>query len=261
MIKVCVLASGSKGNAIYIADENTAILIDAGMSGSEVERRLCSRDFDPETLDAVIVSHEHADHTQGVGVLSRRFRLPVYISELTLQATNGRMGPLKEVRYFCRGAAFKIGSFRIRPFAVSHDAADPVGFTIDNNGTKIGIATDLGAATQLVRHHLQGCRLLVLEANHDLRMLEEGPYPWELKQRIRSRLGHLSNEASRNLLETVSSPELQHVILAHLSETNNRGEQALSVVREVAQLHATQCSLAHQGKACVPITLSSKAAQ
>jgi phosphoribosyl 1,2-cyclic phosphodiesterase len=261
MTKVCVLASGSKGNAIYVANDNTAVLIDAGMSGAEIERRLCSRHIDPDTLDAVMVSHEHGDHIQGVGVMSRRFKIPVYVNEPTLKATNGHLGVLSAVRHFERGTTFKIGSLAIRPFSISHDAVDPVGFTIHSNGTKIGIATDLGVATQLVCHHLKGCSLLVLEGNHDVKMLEEGPYPWELKQRIRGRLGHLSNEASRDLLADVSGPELKHVILAHISETNNRGEQALAVVGQAASLHTAQCSLAHQGKAGETITLTPKASQ
>jgi len=256
MTKICVLASGSKGNAIYVAHENTALLIDAGMSGAEIERRLCSRQIDPDGLDAIVVSHEHADHIQGVGVMSRRFKLPVYVSKATFNATNGRLGILSDVRHFDGGTAFKVGSLTIRPFAISHDAADPVGFTICSNGTKIGIATDLGVATRLVSHHLTGCSLLVLEANHDVKMLENGPYPWELKQRIRSRLGHLSNEASRDLLREVCGPQLQYVILAHLSETNNRPEQALSVVGDATVPHATQCSLARQEKAGETITLA-----
>ena len=136
------------------------------------------------------------------------------------------------------GDFFQIGNLTIRPFSLCHDAADPVGFIIHSKGVKIGIATDLGVATRLVSHHLTGCSLLVLEANHDVKMLEDGPYPWELKQRIRSRLGHLSNEASRDLLKEVCGPELQHVILAHVSETNNRADRVLSVIGEAAGLRA-----------------------
>jgi phosphoribosyl 1,2-cyclic phosphodiesterase len=255
MTKVCVLASGSKGNAIYVAHQDTAVLIDAGMSGVEIQRRLRSRQIDPDGLDAIVVSHEHADHIRGVGVMSRRFKLPVYINVPTFRAINGRLGVLSDVRHFDGGTAFKVGSLTIRPFTLSHDAADPVGFTICSNGSKIGIATDLGVATRLVGHHLTECSLLVLEANHDVKMLENGPYPWELKQRIRSRLGHLSNEASRDLLRQVCGPQLQHVILAHLSETNNRPDQALSVVGEAAGLYKTQCIPACQEKAGETITL------
>jgi len=255
MTEVCVLASGSKGNAIYVSNERSALLVDAGPSAIEIERRLGSRGVRPEALDAIVVSHEHADHVHSVGVLSRRFRLPVYINEPTLTAARARLGSLHEIRRFHRGVAFSIGSLTIHPFAVCHDAADPVGFTIEDGSSKIGIATDLGVATQLVRHHLKGCCLMVLEANHDLKMLEEGPYPWELKQRIRGRLGHLSNEASRDLLAEVVHRELQHVVLAHLSETNNRPDRALAVVREAVDGHGTRFSLAEQHAPGAMITL------
>jgi phosphoribosyl 1,2-cyclic phosphodiesterase len=246
MTKVCVLASGSKGNAIYVSDEKTAILVDAGLSAIEVERRLRSRDINPDALDAIVVSHEHTDHVQSVGVLSRRFRLPVYINELTLMVAGPQLGCLHETRKFQRGAPFHIGSLSIHPFAVCHDAVDPVGFTIKDGAAKIGIATDLGVATQLVSHHLKGCRLVVLEANHDRKMLEEGRYPWELKQRIRGRLGHLSNEASRDLLSGVFSPHLEHVVVAHMSETNNQPGTALACLREAVGRDAVRFTLAEQ---------------
>ena len=246
MTKVCVLASGRKGNAIYVSDEKTAVLVDAGLSAIEVERRLRSRDINPDALDAIVVSHEHTDHVQSVGVLSRRFRLPVYINELTLMVASTQLGCLHETRRFHRGAPFHIGSLSIHPFAVCHDAVDPVGFTIKDGAAKIGIATDLGVATQLVSHHLKGCRLMVLEANHDRKMLEEGPYPWELKQRIRGRLGHLSNEASRDLLSGVFSPQLEHVGVAHMSETNNQPGTALACLREAVGRDAVRFTLAEQ---------------
>jgi phosphoribosyl 1,2-cyclic phosphodiesterase len=147
---------------------------------------------------------------------------------------------------FHPGKAFCIGDLCLHPFSVSHDASDSVGFTVQDDATKIGIVTDLGMATQLVCHHLKGCRLIVLEANHDLQMLEEGPYPWHVKQRIQSRLGHLSNEASRDLLGEVSHSSLRHVILAHVSETNNDPDRALSVVGEAVSHHRTQLSVAWQ---------------
>ncbi|MBN1841623.1 MAG: MBL fold metallo-hydrolase [Deltaproteobacteria bacterium] len=249
MTKICVLASGSKGNAIFVSNDKTAILIDAGLSGTEIDRRLRSRNISPDALDAVVVSHEHGDHIHGVGVMSRRFHLPVYINEPTLAVSRTRLGALHEVRHFQRGASFCIGSLSIHPFSVSHDAADPVGFTIRDGGAKIGIATDLGVATKLVCHHLEGCSLMILEANHDLKMLEEGPYPWHVKQRISSRLGHLSNEASRDLLGAVAGSKLKHVIVSHMSETNNEPGKALSVVGEAVSHQAARLSLAPQHEA------------
>jgi phosphoribosyl 1,2-cyclic phosphodiesterase len=184
-----------------------------------------------DEIAAIVVSHEHIDHIQGAGVLSRRYRVPVYITRPTLAAGQKQLGKIKETTYFESGYAFSVGTLAIHPFSVSHDAADPVGFTITNSDTKkIGIATDLGIVTGLVEEHLTSCALLVLEANHDLQMLDNGPYPWEVKQRVRSRLGHLSNEQSRDLLCHVLHASLQHVILGHISETNNEPERAHDAV-------------------------------
>jgi len=255
MTQVCVLASGSKGNAVYVSNGETAILVDAGLSGSQIEKRLRSRDIYPDSLDAIVVSHEHGDHIQGVGVLSRRFGLPVHITAPTMAVAASRLGPLHKVSKFTRGASFSIGTLNIHPFSLSHDAVDPVGFTIQDGNIKMAIATDLGVGTQLVCHHLEGCRLMVLEANHDVRMLQEGPYPWEVKQRITSRLGHLSNEASRDLLDKVCHEGLDHVIVAHMSETNNDPDRALSVVQEVTSHDGIQFSLASQHWAGDMITL------
>ena len=246
MTEVCVLASGSKGNAIYVSDGETSVLIDAGLSAIETERRLLSRELDPRDLDAIVVSHEHGDHIKGVGVLSRRYQLPVYINEPTLTAAKAQIGAVNETVRFHPGLDFSIGDLCLHPFSVSHDASDSVGFTVQDDTTKVGIVTDLGIATQLVCHHLKGCRLIILEANHDQRMLEEGPYPWHVKQRIQSRLGHLSNEASRDLLGEISHSGLRHVILAHISETNNEPDRALSVVGEALSHHRIQLSVAHQ---------------
>jgi phosphoribosyl 1,2-cyclic phosphodiesterase len=228
-LNVCVLSSGSKGNAIYVSGGSTAILIDAGLSGVEIERRLASREIHPENLDAIIVSHEHSDHIQGVGVLSRRFDLPVYISKKTETAAS-QIGTVQDIQHFECGFSFRIKELTLHPFSVSHDAEDPVGFTVEQNGSKIGIATDLGHPTSMVKEHLKECSLLVLEANHDIDMLIDGPYPWPIKQRIRSRTGHLSNESTKQLLSEVLHDELRHVILSHLSETNNTPQKALSVV-------------------------------
>ena len=249
MTEVCVLASGSKGNALYISDGVTGVLIDAGLSAVAIERRLRSRGLDPGSVDAIVVSHEHGDHIQGVGPLSRRYDLPVYMNEPTLAAAGRQVGNLPQARTFRRGVSFSIGDLCLHPFSVSHDASEAVGFTIQSNTVKMGIATDLGVATELVRHHLRGCRLIVLEANHDRKMLEEGPYPWHVKQRIQSRMGHLSNEACRDLLGDVCHSGLDHVILGHLSETNNDPEKALSVVGGALPDNRTRLSVARQDEA------------
>jgi len=240
-----MLASGSKGNAVYFSDGHTAVLIDAGLSGKEIERRLRSRDLSPSSLDAIIVSHEHSDHIQGVGVLSRRYKLPVYINRETRRAAPG-LGKIAELRAFRCGTPFSINGMDIHPFSISHDATDPAGFTVGLNGTRIGLATDLGIATGLVKAHLAGCRVLILEANHDPDMLENGPYPWPLKQRIRSRIGHLSNGDAKSLLLELKHDALEHVILAHLSEINNSPDRALEAVKPAVGDSQTILSVASQ---------------
>ncbi len=247
-MSVCMLASGSKGNAIYISDGKTSVLVDAGLSGIEIERRLAARGILPESLDAILVTHEHTDHVQGVGILSRRYSLPVYISLNTLEAAAPQIGKIKEVIHFQCGVTFTLGSLTVHPFSTSHDAEDPAGFTISQNGRKIGIATDLGIATFLVKTHLQKCSLLILESNHDNQMLEDGPYPWSVKQRIKSRTGHLSNEEAQGLLKKVRHPQLEYVILAHMSETNNTPQKVLEVVGKVINSRHTCLDVATQDK-------------
>ena len=245
-LRVCLLASGSKGNAIFLSDGRTSVLFDAGLSGIEIQRRFASSGFDPQSLDAIVVSHEHADHVQGVGVLARRFNLPVYFTKKTEASARPIVGAIKNIQYFQTGKAFSIHTLAIHPFSVSHDAQDPAGFTIASNGLKIGIATDLGIATAMVKERLKHCHLLVLEANHDSNMLINGPYPWPLKQRIQSRVGHLSNCDSKKLLHGLKNDNLQHVILAHLSETNNTPQKAIHEVGLALNGSRTQIHVAVQ---------------
>ena len=243
---ICLLASGSKGNAIYISSGQTTLLIDAGFSGVEIERRFKARGLMPNQVDAILVSHEHNDHLHGVGVLSRRYDLPVYMSAGTQAEAGSKIGLIKTIEPFSCGTDFTVNDIIIHPFSTSHDASEPAGFTLQINGQKIGIATDLGIATKMVKHHLNGCACLVLEANHDPRMLEDGPYPWPIKQRIKSRTGHLSNEDSKALLMDVMHDNLTHVILAHISETNNTPEKALGVVAERLDRNGPKLTVALQ---------------
>ena len=254
-ITVCPLASGSRGNSIYLSNGTTSILIDAGLSGIELQRRMQARGLFPDRLDAIVVSHEHTDHIHGAGVLSRRYKLPVYMTEKTRHALPAAVGKIADIRQFAAGRPFAIDGLRIEAFSVSHDASEPSGFIFSGNGLKIGLATDLGIATSLVRERLRGCRLLILESNHDRRMLEEGPYPWPLKQRIQSRLGHLQNEASRDLLGALVHDGLTHVILAHLSQTNNTPEKALTAVAPVLNGRRTTLTVALQDVPGHPIVV------
>ncbi|MFZ7126107.1 MAG: MBL fold metallo-hydrolase [Desulfobacterales bacterium] len=245
-LRFCALASGSRGNAFFISCGTTSLLLDAGLPGKEIARRLAVRGIDPQGLSAVIVSHEHTDHLKGVGVVARRWKIPVRISSGTWAAGCPQLGRIPELICFESGEAFSVGPMRIQPFAVSHDAADPVGFTISSNGNRIGIATDLGLATANVRDHLKGCALVVIEANHDPEMLASGPYPWPLKQRIRGRSGHLSNEDAARLIMEIRHSGLRHVVLGHLSETNNTPEKAITAVGRVLQNSGTRLEAARQ---------------
>lgn len=245
-VKLSILASGSKGNSIYVATPGVQILIDAGLSAREIERRLKRIGVRAENLDAVVLTHEHRDHVSGLGPLSRRYRLPVFLNRATRGNLPDQVGPLPDCVEFTTGRSFSVADLTIHPFSLSHDAADPVGLTLVNGESKVGICTDLGKTTRLVHHHLQECRLLLLEANHDVGMLTRGPYPWSVKQRIRSASGHLSNEEARELLARVLGETLERVILAHLSEVNNRPERVLEAFAEVRHLQSLRLTVASQ---------------
>ncbi|MDM8535417.1 MBL fold metallo-hydrolase [Desulfobacterales bacterium HSG17] len=254
-LEVCTLASGSKGNCAFVSDGSTSILIDAGLSGIELERRLKSKERSPENIDAILISHEHGDHIQAAGVLSRRYNTPVYLTPKTWKAAEQKLGKISDLRHFECGQGFKIKSLEITPFSTSHDAEDPAGMTVRQNSTKIGIATDLGIATALVKEHLKNCSLLILEANHDPEMLMNGPYPWFLKQRVKSRTGHLSNNDSGELLKEILHEKLQHVLLGHLSEKNNTPHKALNVVGQVMNGCKAVLEIAPQDRCSQLITL------
>ena len=245
-LTLCALASGSRGNAIYLAAGRNALLIDAGLSGREIERRLQRQHLDPHDLKAILVTHEHSDHIRGVGILARRFDLPVYMTAPTYQAAQGVIGHLPACHYFQPGTDFSLADFHIHPFALSHDAADPVGFTFSCNGSRIGMATDLGVVTGLVEERLKCCDLLLIEANHDTAMLAAGPYPWHLKQRIRSRSGHLSNVETGELLRKLAHPKLRQIILGHLSDANNSPQMAHQTVQRALSSLTIPIHTAHQ---------------
>jgi phosphoribosyl 1,2-cyclic phosphodiesterase len=224
-VQVCLLASGSKGNAILVDTGGRKVLIDAGLSATEIIRRLAQVGVDGGELDAILISHEHTDHTRGAGTLARKLKIPLLVSYPTCREMHASLRKV-EIVEFESGYPFTFMDLVIDPFPITHDASDPVGFLIESRDGKIGIATDLGIATRLVKDKLKGCRVLVLESNHDEEMLQNGPYPWHLKQRIRSRHGHLSNVESAELLDEIIHPGLEGVFLAHLSEVNNDPEVA-----------------------------------
>lgn len=229
-MKICLLASGSKGNAILIESGRTRLLVDAGLSAREIRRRLALVGVDAASLTALLITHEHTDHVRGLGPLVRQLDLPVYL-QTDLARRLPDVGKTERVSEFADGEPFAIDDLTIRPFAVTHDSLAPVGFTLAGEAGKVGIATDLGVVTRLVTDCLRDCRALVLETNHDEVMLRDGPYPWQLKQRVRSSHGHLSNAAGGDLLRKLVWEGLETVFLGHLSETNNRPELALAAAR------------------------------
>lgn len=231
-MRICLLASGSRGNAIYIEAGDTRLLIDAGLSLREIRLRLQQIDVDPDSLHALLLTHEHIDHSRSVGPWARRSGRPVYV-HTDLCPVLAPQGVIAELREFTTGASFALRDLNITPFPLTHDATACVGFTVECAAGKAGIATDLGIATRLVGQTLQGCRALVLEFNHDEELLRDGPYPWHLKQRIRSQHGHLSNPAAGQLLDGLLWDGLEAVFLAHLSETNNTPEHALAAAQLV----------------------------
>ncbi len=231
-MRVCLLASGSKGNAVFIDAGETRLLIDVGLSAREIDRRLRSIGVEADSLHAILVTHEHLDHVRGVGPMARRYDLPLYMHPDTHRALP-RIGKIANLHEFDVGAPFCVRDLEIRPFPITHDARAPVGFSVNTPAGKIGVATDLGIATRLVTDCLKESKVLVLESNHDEQMLQDGPYPWHLKQRIKSAQGHLSNTASAELLDGLIWNGLSAVFLAHLSETNNEPDMAYAGAAKV----------------------------
>lgn len=231
-VRICVLASGSSGNCTYVESGSGALLVDAGLSGRETLRRLREIAADVAGIRAVCVSHEHNDHTAGLRVLHRQHGIPLYANSGTVQALS-RDPRLQGLAWqiFTTGSPFAVGDFRIEPFSVSHDAMEPVGFVVHSGDLRIGIVTDMGIATTLVRERLRPCQVLVVEANHDERLLQEASRPWGIKQRIRGRQGHLSNDKAAAMIAEIAGPHLLYVFLAHLSEECNRHKLALAAVR------------------------------
>jgi phosphoribosyl 1,2-cyclic phosphodiesterase len=241
-MRICTLASGSSGNCLYIESGETRILVDAGISLRQIVLKLRKLDVELSDIDAVIVTHEHSDHTaalQNIGV-------PVHVARATTHLWANKVSSLRE---FDTDASFMIRDLLITPFSVPHDALDPVGFSIESgHGKKIGVVTDIGSVTALVRERLRGSNALVIEFNHDNDILLYSHYPWDLKQRIRGRLGHLSNNQASELLSELVHGGLRHVVLAHLSQVTNRPEvayeSASSALRNSGQEAGVQISVA-----------------
>jgi len=250
-MRCTILASGSKGNCVVLEGDTSTILIDAGLSAKELLARMERAKIRPERIDALLVTHEHGDHTRGVDVLARKLNIPVHATEGTLaDFLNHRRASSKPlVHHTCRdGESFRIGDLVIEPFATSHDAAEPCGFIIREGDLRFGYCTDTGVVTEHVHDLLRHCDGIVLESNHCPDMLANGPYPESLKRRIRSKRGHLSNPDAAACLRNFGK-DVPQVILAHLSETNNTPDKAMVSARaglglfyeEERVVVATQC--------------------
>jgi phosphoribosyl 1,2-cyclic phosphodiesterase len=342
MVRMTVLASGSKGNSTVVSSTRTRILVDAGVSCRELFKRMAAAGEDPRTLDAILVTHEHQDHIQGLAVTARKLGIPVYFTESTHRAWMRWVTPRKRmtysdwleqrkqqtsvvnlaaagnqseagsvetamasphgaampvnpdiedreafeeeqesfaaedsapaeakakadpaalpgVEYFSAGEGFCVGDIAVTPFTIPHDAVDPVGFVFEAEGVRIGLATDLGYMPPHAAMRLRGCDVLMLESNHDLEMLRDGPYPWSVKQRVMSRVGHLSNYAAAEFLENTYDGQAAYVILAHLSESNNLPElarvSAERALRDRMSLLGNRLLLASQSEPLTSILL------
>jgi phosphoribosyl 1,2-cyclic phosphodiesterase len=230
-VEVLVLASGSSGNAVLIRSGGTALLVDAGISALQVRRRLEVFGRSADDINAVLLTHEHSDHVRGVDVLARRHHLPVWATAGTWSAIAAACGGGGEL---ASGRKVSFGAITVTPVATSHDAREPVALLIDDGRHRLGLCTDTGIITPLLEQRLQGCDLLLLEANHDADLLRAGPYPWELKQRILSRHGHLGNHQAAEALDRLRSPVLRAVVGLHLSAENNLPAMALEALHEGA---------------------------
>lgn len=240
-MKLCSIASGSSGNCIYIASEQTAFLIDAGISKRRIVQGLKELEVDPADLDGIFITHEHLDHIRGLGAFVRQYHVPIYATQKTKEALlcSKYMGQIsqEQIQIIQSDVLFSQKDMQIMPFSISHDASDPVCYTFYSQGSKIGIATDLGTYNEYTIEHLKNADALLLEANYDPKMLEVGPYPYQLKRRILGHRGHLSNESSGKLLVHLWNKKLRHIFLGHLSKENNYPQLAYETVKvELQQL-------------------------
>ncbi|MFC1821306.1 MBL fold metallo-hydrolase [Thermodesulfobacteriota bacterium] len=239
-MKFSVLASGSRGNACYVETAEARILVDAGLSCRELIRRLEIVQVAPSSVNALIITHEHLDHLRGAGPFARRFDIPVYINGPTLKRSIRTLGNLSKPVNIATGQAVTINDLLIETFTKCHDAVDPMGVVMSADGCRLGLITDLGRSTKLIEDRLKGCNGLIIEFNHDEKMLDEGPYPLELKRRIRGPDGHLSNLQARRLLKAVSHANLSRVVLAHISAENNLPEKAYKEAQDALSGYGLQ---------------------
>ncbi len=227
MIEICAVASGSNGNCYYIGNDTDALLVDAGISCRQILMRMSGKGLDPSKVKAVFISHEHSDHMRGARVLEKKLKVPVYLTARTYNTAYRNMQPAWP-KFFSPGAEIRIGSFTVHPFTKKHDASEPCSFRIEYQGVNVGVITDVGEPCDNVTSHLGLCNAVFLESNYDEELLMKGSYPWYLKKRIASSVGHLSNLQALNLLRESAGANLKCVFLSHLSAENNTPELAFN---------------------------------
>jgi len=234
-MRMCSIASGSSGNCIYVGSDNTHLLVDTGISKKRIEEGLKELDVKGEELDGILVTHEHSDHIQGLGVFSRKYGVPIYATKGTLEGiqASSSLGKMPEGLYhpIVIDEKFNIGDITVDPFRISHDARQPSGYRMECGGKAAAVATDLGMYDDYIVNKLTGLDAVLLEANHDVHMLEVGGYPYPLKRRILGEKGHLSNELSGMLLCDILHDNLKHIVLGHLSKENNYARLAYETVK------------------------------
>lgn len=240
-MRFCVLGSGSSGNCTYVSAGNTALLVDAGLSGKETLKRLEAAGLDHSIIRAILLTHEHSDHVGALGVLHRRFKADVFANSGTIQGVQKGLGTVDiPWKVFTTGFPFQVGEISVEPFTVCHDGLDPVGFIFSHGGIRIGVVTDIGIVTTVVREKLKNCDAIVLESNHDEKMLQDAQRPWALKQRIAGRQGHLANRCAAELVVECAGPQLKQVFLAHLSADCNRPDLAVRTVVEALKKRSVE---------------------
>ena len=258
-VRLTILGSGSAGNCAYLETEETRLLIDAGFSGRQIRQRLASIGRTPESLHGILITHEHSDHIQGLTSLCAHQQVPIYCNRLTKEAVAAQLEAKFDCRLFSTGATIELGDVEVDTFSVPHDAYDPVGFLLRTTSGNIGFLTDLGHATKLVIQRVRAANVLLLEANHDLKLLQEDTHrPWSIKQRILSRHGHLSNDAAAEAAEQIVSAELRSLYLGHLSRDCNRPALAHRAVSERLQdigAHHVRVESTSQDTPCPTLTL------
>ncbi len=258
-MKLTILGSGSNGNASYVETDETRLLIDVGFSGRQIRQRLAALARVPENLTAILITHEHSDHICGLAAIAEKARIPVYCNRATMDEIKRTLSVNLDFRLFVAGGGFDVGDISVETFSIPHDAQDPVGFVLHTNNVKIGFATDLGHVTKLVLERIRKTNALVLESNHDVKMLQDCVRrPWSLKQRILSRHGHLSNEAAADCVSEIMSVELRHLYLGHLSRDCNKPELAQRVMsKRLETMGAThvQLNITSQSVASPTLTL------